>query len=149
MRPSSKLIPQPKLRRRLLVLGAIYSLIGAAAHGQNIDQGKSATRLFADSCATCHRSARGLARGRFRPTLFLLLQDHYTSSASAAWELASYLTSVDSPQRGRSRAAASHSATRTSVLEPSPHAGAIHPIKLKLMRKASADGQSLSSCHST
>ena len=123
MRPPSKFMPRQKeLRRCLLVLGAIYSLFGATAHGQNIDQGKSAVRLFADSCATCHRSARGLARGRFRPTLFLFLQDHYTSSTSAAWDLASYLASVDSPQGGRSRAAKSHSATRTprSIRPPKP-----------------------------
>ncbi len=120
MHLSSKLMSQPKLRRGLLILGTIYSLSGAAAHAQNIDQGKSATRLFADSCATCHRSAGGLAKGRFRPTLFLFLQDHYTSSSSAAWELASYLASVDSRQSGRSRAATSHSTTRTprSAIRP-------------------------------
>jgi mono/diheme cytochrome c family protein len=103
---SSKLMSQPKLRRCLLVLGAIYVLIGPAARAQNLDQGKSAKLLFADSCATCHRSARGLARGRFRLTLFLFLREHYASNSSAAWELTSYLESVDRPQSGRSRAAA-------------------------------------------
>jgi hypothetical protein len=117
---SSKLLSQPKLRRCLLVLGAICVLIGAAAHAQNLDQGKSATRLFADSCATCHRSARGLAKGRFRPTLFLFLKEHYANSSSAAWELASYLASVDSPQSGRSRAAMGN---------PSRHATPRSPIR--------------------
>ena len=102
----SKFMSQPKLRRCLLVLGAIYALIGAAAHAQNLDRGKSAMQLFADSCATCHRSARGLAKGRFRLTLFLFLQEHYASDSGAAWELTSYLESVDNPQRGRARAAA-------------------------------------------
>jgi hypothetical protein len=92
-------------------------LIGGGAHAQNLDQGKPAPKLFADGCATCHRSARGLAKGRFRLTLFLFLQKHYATSSTSAWALTSYLESVDTPQRGRSRAAAakpSAPATRTS-----------------------------------
>jgi hypothetical protein len=117
---SSKRMSQPTLRWSLLVLGAVYVLSGAAAHAQDLDQGKSATRLFADSCATCHRSARGLAKGRFRPTLFVFLQEHYASSYSTAWELASYLASVDSPPGGRPRAARipSHPATTRSRIRP-------------------------------
>jgi mono/diheme cytochrome c family protein len=103
---SLKLKSQPGLWRCPLALGAILVFIGAAAQAQNLDQGKSAPRLFADSCATCHRSARGLAKGRFRLTLFLFLQEHYASDSGAAWELTSYLESVDNPQRGRARAAA-------------------------------------------
>jgi hypothetical protein len=92
-------------------------LIGGGAHAQNLDQGKPAPKLFADGCATCHRSARGLAKGRFRLTLYFFLQKHYATSSSSAWALTSYLESVDSPQRGRSRAATakpSSPATRTS-----------------------------------
>jgi len=81
--------------RSLLALGAISVLIGGGAQAQNIDQGKPAPRLFADSCTTCHRSARGLAKGRFRLTLYLYLQQHYASNASSAWALSSYLESVD------------------------------------------------------
>lgn len=106
MQQSSRLMSQRKLRRFLLALGAIYLLSDATAHAQNLDQGKSATRLFADSCATCHRSARGLTRGRFRLSLYLFLREHYASSSGAAWELTSYLESVDSKQSGRSRATA-------------------------------------------
>jgi len=113
----SKLMTQPKPWRCLFALGAIYVLIGAAANAQNLDQGKSVARLFADSCATCHRSARGLAKGRFSLTLFLFLQKHYASNSSSAWALTSYLESVDGARRGQSRAAAakpSPPATRTS-----------------------------------
>jgi mono/diheme cytochrome c family protein len=123
---SLKFMSQPKLWRRPLVLGAILVFIGTAAQAQNLDQGKSAPRLFADSCATCHRSARGLAKGRFRLTLFLFLQDHYASNSSTAWELTSYLESVDNPPGGRSRAAAakpSHAATwapRSPIRPPMP-----------------------------
>jgi mono/diheme cytochrome c family protein len=95
-----------KLWFRLLALGAILIVVGSAAHAQNLDQGKSAARLFADSCATCHRSAHGLAKGRFRLTLYLFLQEHYASNSSSAWALSSYLESVDSARRGRSRDAA-------------------------------------------
>jgi len=126
VQPSSKLISQPRMRRCLLVLGVTYVLVGACAHAENLDQGKSATRLFADSCATCHRSARGLAKGRFRLTLFLFLKDHYATNSGAAWDLASYLESVDSAKSGRSRAAAanpSRPATgtpRSAVRPPMP-----------------------------
>jgi mono/diheme cytochrome c family protein len=73
---SSNLIPRPNSMGWLLVLGALCLFSGFAAHAQNLDQGKSGPRLFADSCATCHRSPRGLARGRFRFTLFMFLKDH-------------------------------------------------------------------------
>lgn len=119
-----------KLRRRLLALvfsfGAISVLIGGAARAQDLDQGKTAARLFADSCATCHRSAHGLAKGRFSLTLYLFLQKHYASNSSSAWALTSYLESVDGPQRRQSRAATakpSSPATSTSLRPPLPVLG--------------------------
>jgi mono/diheme cytochrome c family protein len=117
MQVASELMLLQRLRRGLLALGAIAALIGGAAHAQNLDQGKPAAKLFADGCATCHRSARGLAKGRFRLTLFLFLQKHYASSSGSAWALTSYLESVDSAQRGKPRAAAAKPSppeTRTS-----------------------------------
>ncbi len=122
------------LRRRLkrhrlalvLALGAIVALAGEAVHAQNLDEGKSATRIFADSCTTCHRSARGLSRGRFRLTLYLFLQQHYASNSSSAWALASYLESVEGPQRRSSRAGAAKPsparspASRFSLRPPMP-----------------------------
>jgi mono/diheme cytochrome c family protein len=103
---SSKFISQPKLRRYLFVLGAMVALIGTTgAQAQNLDEGKTAPRLFADSCATCHRSPRGLAKGRFRLTLFAFLKEHYSTSSDTASELAAYLASVDTPESSRSRTA--------------------------------------------
>ena len=113
MQVAPEVVSLQKLGRSLLTVGAFAVLIGGAAHAQNLDQGKSAARLFADGCATCHRSARGLAKGRFRLTLFMFLQEHYASNSSSAWALTSYLESLDGPQRGQSRAAAA---------KPSPHA---------------------------
>lgn len=106
-----------RLRRGLLVVGAMAVLAGGAAQAQNLDRGKPVAKLFADSCAACHRSARGLAKGRFSLTLFLYLQQHYATSSSSAWALTSYLESVDAQKRGQSRAAAakpSPAARRTS-----------------------------------
>lgn len=103
MQLSQKLMSQPRLRCYLLVLGAVGALAGSAADAQNLDQGKSATRLFADSCAECHRSAPSLARGRSRVQLFQFLQEHYATSSNTAGELASYLASVDTRRSGRPR----------------------------------------------
>jgi mono/diheme cytochrome c family protein len=107
----------------LLTLGTIAALNGEAVQAQNIDQGKPAPRLFADSCATCHRSPRGIAKGRFRLPLFLFLQKHYAVNSSSAWELTSYLESVDAPQqRGRASPGAKSSsrASRPSFRPPAP-----------------------------
>jgi len=83
----------------LLALGVAVLLMPAQA--QNLDEGKSGARLFADSCVTCHHRAKGLTKGRFRLSLYLFLQQHYASNSSAAWELASYLESIDEAPRGR------------------------------------------------
>jgi len=120
---SSELMSQPGLRRCLFILGTACLVVGTSVRAEDLDEGKSAKRLFADSCVTCHRSARGLAKGRFRPTLFLFLQDHYSTSSGMAWELASYLASVDVPQ-SRPRAAAKKpsrpTTTRSSLRPPAP-----------------------------
>ena len=95
-----------KSGRSLLVVAVIAVLTGSVAGAQDLDQGKPAPKLFADSCAACHRSARGIAKGRFSISLYLFLQKHYASNSSSAWALASYLESVDSAKRSPTRAAA-------------------------------------------
>jgi mono/diheme cytochrome c family protein len=85
----------------LLALGFAALLFLTPARAQNLDEGKSGARLFADSCVTCHHRAKGLTKGRFRLSLYLFLQQHYASNSSAAWELASYLESIDETPRGR------------------------------------------------
>lgn len=109
----------------LLALGLAALLILAPARAENLDEGKSGARLFADSCVTCHHRAKGLTKGRFRISLYLFLQQHYASNSSAAWELASYLESVDETPRGRPRPAAAKrpQASRTpddSLRPPAP-----------------------------
>ena len=109
---TSKFLPGAKLDRGLLVFAALGLPLGAGlvfgaslllgpARAQNIDQGKSAQQLFAGSCVTCHRSPNKLGKGRMTPTLFLFLQDHYTTGKTEAWQLSSYLASVDTGGRSR------------------------------------------------
>ena len=97
----------PHRSGRALALAAIVMLSCTAAGAQeNLDAGKTAPKLFAESCSACHRSAKGLAKGRFSFTLYLYLQKHYASNSSSAWALTQYLESVDVGKRGPTRAAA-------------------------------------------
>jgi len=106
----------PSQSVRLLALAAIALLSCSAAGAQeNLDAGKSPPKLFAESCAACHRSAKGLAKGRFSFTLYLYLQKHYASNASSAWALTSYLESVDAAKRAPTRAAAAVPASAPST----------------------------------
>jgi hypothetical protein len=102
----------------LLVLAVIAALSGSVAAAQNLDQGKPAPKLFAESCVSCHRSPRGLAKGRFHLTLYLFLQKHYSSGSSSAWALTSYLESIDSGTRVATKPAAKTGASRSRLLRP-------------------------------
>ena len=107
----------------LVVVAVLTALSDPAAVAQNLDQNKPAPKLFADTCAACHRSARGLAKGRFRLTLYLFLRDHYASNSSSAWALTNYLDSLDGGKRSPPRAAAKPSAasmSRSSLRPPAP-----------------------------
>src|SRR5215813_15215541 len=111
---------RPMVRGRACVaLGVAALLTIAAARAENLDAGKSGARLFADSCAACHRGPRGLTKGRFRLTLYLFLQQHYASNSSSAWELSSYLESVDDGSRNKSRGATSKRGTAASAKQGS------------------------------
>jgi hypothetical protein len=98
-----KCASRQRLRLDLLTLGTVALLTGGAVQAQNLDEGKSAAKLFADGCSPCHRSPRGLAKGRISLTLFLFLQQHYSTSSSSARALTSYLESVDDTGHGPSR----------------------------------------------
>lgn len=87
-----------------MILGTIAAaaivLTAPLASAQNLDAGKSPDKLFADGCTTCHRSPRGLAKGRYSLTLSWFLQDHYAAGSDTAKALAAYLVSVDTPPPG-------------------------------------------------
>ena len=110
----------PKTGRGLLVVAVIAALSAPAAIAQNLDENKPAPKLFAETCAACHRSARGLAKGRFRLTLYMFLQDHYASNSSSAWALTSYLDSVDGGKRGAAKPAGAGAGARSSLRPPAP-----------------------------
>ena len=97
--------PLFRLGREIVTPLVIVGTIAAASilqappptSAQNLDEGKSPEKLFADGCATCHRSPRGLAKGRMSLTLSWFLQDHYSAGPDTAKALAAYLQSVDTP----------------------------------------------------
>jgi hypothetical protein len=73
-------------------IGLLIVLAPATAQAQtNIDQGKSPAEIFANDCATCHKSARGLANGRGSSGLASFLVEHYTASKDQAAALAAYV----------------------------------------------------------
>ncbi|MFY9992287.1 MAG: hypothetical protein WAL40_14865 [Rhodoplanes sp.] len=83
---------------------ALGGLIGLAALGApdaraqtDLSAGMSPAQLFAANCAACHRSPRGLARGRDPATVAYFLRDHYTTRPGIAAALASYLASNRGP----------------------------------------------------
>ena len=57
----------------------------------NIDQGKSPADIFANDCAACHKSTRGLANGQNSLALSSFLREHYTASKDQANALAAYV----------------------------------------------------------
>jgi mono/diheme cytochrome c family protein len=117
------------VRTRALFVTALFvlSLAGAKARAQeNLDQNKSGPMLFAASCVTCHKSARGLAKGRMSFTLSSYLRQHYTSSATSAQILTAYLQSVDTPPAAKAKRAApkTQTANTTAKATTSTTAGA-------------------------
>ena len=80
-----------------LALLMVLVTVTAGACQENLDANKSGPTLFAASCAACHKSPRGLAKGRVSFTLSYYLRQHYTSSAASAQVLTAYLQSLDTP----------------------------------------------------
>ena len=84
-------------RRFLPAIGLALTVALAAMSARpglaqtNIDQGKPASELFANYCAVCHKSTRGLANGRSSLTLSLFLREHYAASGQQAAALAAYV----------------------------------------------------------
>jgi hypothetical protein len=82
-----------RLARTIGLLAALgWAVVPPVAHAQtNIDQGKSPAEIFANDCATCHKSARGLANGKNSLMLSSFLREHYTASRDQAAALAAYV----------------------------------------------------------
>ena len=87
-------------RRLMPVIGLVWVVAvavvfaGPTLSQTNIDQGKPASELFANYCAVCHKSTRGLANGRSSITLSMFLREHYATSSQQAAALAAYVISA-------------------------------------------------------
>jgi len=60
---------------------------------QNLEAGKSASKIFGQTCSACHRSPRGLLKSVPPGALPGFLREHYTTSSNMAGLLADYLIS--------------------------------------------------------
>ena len=104
-------------RRLMPVIGLASIVVVAVTSAEpalsqtNIDQGKPASELFANYCAVCHKSTRGLANGRSSLTLSMFLREHYAASSQQAAALAAYVISAGGnapapkPERAKSEEA--------------------------------------------
>ena len=76
------------------VIAAAAVVADAPAQAQaNLDAGKSAAQIFADTCNACHRSPREV-----RPTSAAFLREHYTTGSREAAAMAAYLASPGADQ---------------------------------------------------
>jgi hypothetical protein len=78
----------------VIVAVALGATVSSARAQANLDRGKSAAQIFADTCNACHRSPREI-----RPTSAAFLREHYTTGAQQAAAMATYLASVGSDAR--------------------------------------------------
>jgi hypothetical protein len=77
------------------LIGAALAVPAPCVQAQsNLDAGKSAAQIFADTCSACHRSPREL-----RPTNAAFLRQHYTTGSQEATIIAAYLAAVGSDPR--------------------------------------------------
>jgi len=90
----------------------VVSACALPAQAQNINAGKTPAQIFADTCTSCHRSARELRR-----TSTSFLRSHYTTGSDEASAMASYLAGVGSDPRAaqQKRAPGTTGATTPSV----------------------------------
>lgn len=73
------------------IIGLLGTLAPGLAHAQtNLDQGKSASQIFASACAECHKAAHGLSH-KSSSALVDFLDEHYTTNRDQAAALAAYV----------------------------------------------------------
>lgn len=93
MPPDPRRFGESRVFRRFVpVIGLSAVLAPAVASAQtNLDQGKSASQIFASACAECHKSAHSLGKGQSASALTDFLREHYTTNAQQAAALAAYV----------------------------------------------------------
>src|SRR5215467_14246534 len=124
----------------VLVAAAVCATVSSARAQANLDRGKSAAQIFADTCNACHRSPREI-----RATSAAFLREHYTTGPQQAAAIAAYLATVGSDPRavqqrrpptlgaGQAPAAETHAATAPQTSEqpkPDTQAGLAQPAPL-------------------
>jgi hypothetical protein len=109
-------------------IGLLAALAPAMAHAQtNLDQGKSASQIFATDCAECHKAPRGLANGKNSAALTDFLREHYTTSRDQAAALAAYVLGgrgiepIGGAQGQAKRPAADHASASAEEPKPARH----------------------------
>jgi len=78
----------------LLTLVSIGVLGLSRVQAEHLEAGKSAQQLFSSNCSSCHSNPRTLSRRMNSWALTSFLEEHYTASQTAAYELATYLTAI-------------------------------------------------------
>jgi hypothetical protein len=125
-----------------LFAGLVPTLVQAQT---SIDQGKSPAEMFSLDCATCHKNARGLAKGRSTSDLSSFLAEHYTSGKDQAASLAAYVMGAGGGEaapatQGRGAKPASPDQARTEEPKRQPgKPGESAPATAKLQPPASEE----------
>jgi mono/diheme cytochrome c family protein len=97
----------------LVGLAAVVLAAPADAQG-NLDAGKSPAKIFADTCAACHRSARELKRSGAD-----FLRAHYTTGPVEASAMAKYLAGIGGePRANQQRQTPAGDAGQTPATAP-------------------------------
>ena len=84
----------PRLMSCVIVAAAVGATVSSARAQANLDRGKSAAQIFADTCNACHRTPREI-----RPSSAAFLREHYTTGPQQAATMAAYLASIGSDPR--------------------------------------------------
>src|SRR5262245_42377712 len=83
--------------RGLAIVVGILAMPGVAMAQTDYSAGKTPAQLFSGDCSACHKTPRGLAKGRDQRGLASFLREHYTTKASSAGALAAYLMGNPGP----------------------------------------------------
>ena len=124
-KPTKRGLGLPRALRCFLgSVGLFAGLLPVLAQAQtSIDQGKSPAEMFSLDCATCHKSARGLANGRNTSALAGFLDQHYTSGKDQAASLAAYVMGAGGGDAGAPVRAAKPTPDRARTEEPKREPG--------------------------
>jgi hypothetical protein len=124
-KPTKRGLGLPRALRCFLgSVGLFVGLLPVLAEAQtSIDQGKSPAEMFSLDCATCHKSARGLANGRNTSALAGFLDQHYTSGKDQAASLAAYVMGAGGGEAGAPARAAKPTPDRARTEEPKREPG--------------------------